>query len=84
MKVCPLAAANPQQQNSDCLEEACACYVKMHKPRPLQADNLAIADPEYFYRYRGCALVTHIPWDPVKQEKNQSTSGRKQAMAEEL
>ena len=30
-KVCPFAAANPQQENSDCLGDACACYVKMHK-----------------------------------------------------
>jgi hypothetical protein len=67
-KVCPLAAAHPEQQNSNCIGEACACYVKMHKPRPLQAGALTIADPEYFYRYRGCGLVTHIPWELTKHE----------------
>ena len=69
-KICPIAAANPQQNNSDCLGEECACFVKMHKPRPMEAGSLTIADPEFFYRYRGCGLLTHIPWELAKREKN--------------
>jgi hypothetical protein len=77
-KVCPLAAAHPEQQNSNCLGEACACYVKMHKPRPLQAGTLTIADPEYFYRYRGCGLVTHIPWELTKREDQPKAANQKE------
>ena len=57
-KVCPFAAANPQQENSDCLGDACACYVKMHKPRCIASAEYKMADPEYFYRYFGCGLVS--------------------------
>jgi hypothetical protein len=66
MKVCPLAAANPQQQNSDCLEEACACYVKMHKQRILHIDGLTVPDEKFYLRYRGCGLISRIPWNIVK------------------
>ncbi len=69
-KVCPFAAANPQQENSDCLGEACACYVKMQKPSLMQTGNTSIVDPESFYRYVGCGLVAHIPWELVNPEKN--------------
>lgn len=68
-KVCPLAAAQPLQKNSDCLGEACACYVKMQKPRLMQTGNPNLVDPECFYRYVGCGLVAHIPWEPVKLEE---------------
>jgi hypothetical protein len=69
-KVCPLAAAHPQQENSDCLGEACACYVKMHKHRLMQADGDRFVDPEYFYRYTGCGLIAQVPWELIKREKN--------------
>ena len=68
-KICPLAAAQPQQENSDCLGEACACYVKMHKPLQLQVANCKFADPEYFYSYSGCGLVTRVPFELVKREE---------------
>ena len=67
-KICPLAAANPDVDNSDCLGEACACYVKMHKPRYLPTEQYRIVDPEFFYRYVGCGLITHIPWELAKHE----------------
>ena len=70
-KVCPFAAAHPQPENSDCLGEACACYVRMHKPRVMQGNHCQLADPEYFYRYVGCGLVAHIPWELVKREEKQ-------------
>ena len=69
-KVCPLASAHPQQENSDCIGEACACYVKMHKQRLMQADGSRFVDPEYFYRYTGCGLVAQVPWELMKREKN--------------
>ena len=68
-KVCPFAAAQPMQKNSDCLGEACACYVKMQKTRLMQTGNTSIVDPESFYRYVGCGLVAHIPWELVNFEK---------------
>ena len=71
VKICPLAAANPQQMNSDCLGEACACYVKMNKPRVLHIANIDVADEKFLLRYEGCGLVTHIPWDVVKKEDKQ-------------
>ena len=75
VKVCPLAAANPQQQNSDCLGEVCACYVKMHKPRLLHIGGHTVADERVYLRYRGCGLITRIPWNPVKKEATKATSG---------
>ena len=47
-KVCPLAASHPQQENSDCLGEACACHVKMQKPHLMQTGNTSIVDPESY------------------------------------
>ena len=64
-KVCPFAAANPQQENSDCLGDACACYVKMYKPCLIPSEHCEI---EFFYRYKGCGLVAHVPWELVKRE----------------
>ena len=72
-KVCPLAASHPQQENSDCLGEACACHVKMQKPRLMQTGNTSIVDPESFYRYVGCGLVAHIPWELVNRENDSIT-----------
>jgi hypothetical protein len=69
LKVCPLAAANPQQNSSDCLGEACACYVKMHKRRVFQNQGCQFYDSEFYYRYAGCGLVAQIPWQIVKIEK---------------
>jgi hypothetical protein len=69
-KVCPLAAAHPQQENSNCLGEACACYVIKHKHRTKQTDQGKIDDPKFFYRYKGCGLVAQVPWKLVKREKN--------------
>ncbi len=74
MKACPLAAANPEQKNSDCLGEACACYIKMHKHRLTHAESSRFVDSEYFYRYTGCGLIAHVPWELVKREKDQKTS----------
>ena len=73
-KVCPFAAANPQQENSDCLGDACACYVKMHKPRWIASAEYKMADPEYFYSYFGCGLVSHIPWQLAKREVKLKTA----------
>ena len=73
-KVCPFAAANPGQHNSDCLGEACACYVKMEKPRLLHIGGFTVADEKFYMRYRGCGLVAIIPWDPVKKEVAKGTS----------
>jgi hypothetical protein len=70
LKVCPLAAAHPQQKNSDCLGEACACYVKMDKQLLMQTESSRLVDPEYFYRYTGCGLVAQVPWELIKREKN--------------
>ncbi len=73
-KVCPFAAADPQQQNSDCLGEVCACYVKMRKSRLLHIGGLTVVDERFYLRYRGCGLITRIPWDPVKKEATKATS----------
>ena len=72
-KVCPLASAHPQQKNSDCMGEACACYVKMQKPRLMQTGNTSLVDPQNFYRYDGCGLVAHIPWELVNRENAPKT-----------
>jgi hypothetical protein len=68
-KVCPLAAAHLQQENSDCLGEACACYVKMYKHFLMQTDGSRFVEHEYFYRYIGCGLVAQVPWELIKREK---------------
>jgi hypothetical protein len=68
-KVCPLAASHPQQENSDCLGEACACFVKMHKPCLIQTDEFEIDNSEFFYRYKGCGLVAQVPWELVKTQR---------------
>ena len=73
-KVCPFAAANPQQENSDCLGDACACYVKMHKPRCIASAEYKMADPEYFYRYFGCGRASYIPWQLAKRERKLKTA----------
>lgn len=74
LKVCPLAAAHPQQKNSDCLGEACACYVKMHKRLKMQTDPGKLDDSEFFYRYKGCGLVAQVPWELVKREEKPKTA----------
>jgi hypothetical protein len=73
-KVCPFAAAVPEQKNSDCLGEACACYVKMRKPRLMQTGQIKTIDSEFLYRYKGCGLVAHVPWELVKREENQKAT----------
>jgi hypothetical protein len=73
-KVCPFAAAIPQQKNSDCLGEACACYVKMHKPYLMPTDQCA---PKFFYRYKGCGLVAQVPWELVKRKESPRTTQHK-------
>jgi hypothetical protein len=73
-KLCPFAAANPQLDNSYCLGEACACYVKMHKPRLMQSDQCKMVDSKFFYHYKGCGLVTHVPWELAKHEENPKTT----------
>jgi hypothetical protein len=74
MKVCPLAAANPEQKNSDCIGEACACYVQLQKPRVLTNGKEKLLDQEHFFSYFGCGLVTHIPWKKVECEDNSEAS----------
>ena len=69
-KVCPMAAAYPEQHNSDCLGEACACYVKIVKRRSIRIGDFTFEDTKHFYRYRGCGLVTHIPWELKKRKEN--------------
>jgi hypothetical protein len=39
MKVCPLAAANPEQKNSGYLGEACACYILLQVSPAASKDN---------------------------------------------
>ena len=73
-KVCPFAAAQPQQKNSDCLGEECACYVKMQKSLLMQTDSNKLVDPEYFYRYTGCGLVAQVPWELIKHEEKPKTT----------
>jgi hypothetical protein len=73
-KVCPLAAAYPQQKNSDCLGEACACYVKMHKHLTMQTERGELSDTEFFYRYKGCGLVAQVPWELIRSEENPHTT----------
>ena len=72
-KVCPLAAANPQQNNSNCLGEACACYVKMRKQRVLHVGGFEVPDEKFYLRYRGCGLISHVPWDLTKKESKHTT-----------
>jgi hypothetical protein len=73
IKTRPFAAAQPQQKNSNCLGESCACYVKMHKSRQVQADNSKFSNPEIFYRYTGCGLIAQVPWELVKRKKTPET-----------
>jgi len=68
-KLCPLAAAHPNNEDSICLGEYCACYVKLVKPCYIQTEKYRLVDPEYFYRYAGCGLVRAIPWELVKRER---------------
>ena len=68
-KVCPLAAAYPQQHNSDCLGEVCACYVKIVKRRSIRIGDITFDDPKHIYSYRGCGLVTHVPWELKKRKE---------------
>jgi len=68
-KVCPLAAAYPEQHNSDCLGEACACYVKIVKRRSIRIGDITFDDPKHVYTYRGCGLVTHVPWELKKRKE---------------
>jgi hypothetical protein len=70
-KTCPFAAAQPQQKNSDCLGESCACYIKLNKRQLKLAEQSNLPDQEFYYCYSGCGLVTQIPWELVKQEKAQ-------------
>jgi hypothetical protein len=41
----------------------------MQKPRLMQTGSTSLVDPESFYRYVGCGLVAHIPWELVNFEK---------------
>ncbi len=70
-KVCPFASAQPQQKNSDCLGEVCACYIKLNKRQFKLVEHCNLADQEFHYSYSGCGLVTQIPWQLVKQEEAQ-------------
>jgi hypothetical protein len=71
VKTCPFAAAQPQQKNSDCLGESCACYVKLNKRQLKLAEHSSLPDQEFHYCYSGCGLVTRIPWELVKPKETQ-------------
>ncbi len=70
-KICPLAAAHPNQSNSDCLGNTCACHVSVVKPAFLSRTPV-IVDPENYYCYEGCGLVRVVPWQLVKREAKKS------------
>jgi len=62
-KFCPFA-------KSECLTEACACYIKAVKPVFISP---GIIDPKSLHRYEGCGLVSAIIWQlidrDIKKEK---------------
>ncbi len=70
-KLCPLAAAANPHETGVCLGERCACYIKTSKPRPIKAGEWEYADPDNFYRYAGCGLVSLVHWELVKREEKQ-------------
>jgi hypothetical protein len=45
----------------------------MQKPRLMQTGNINLVDPESFYRYVGCGLVAHIPWELVNNGSDSKT-----------
>ena len=72
-KLCPFAAAQPNQENSDCLGENCACHVKLIKPNGIRVFGTEFADPERYLTYEGCGLVSIIPWELKTREASKQT-----------
>jgi len=77
-KICPFAAAQPDQESSDCLGPNCACYISIVKPVFLSKSPV-IVDPENYYCYKGCGLVRVVPWQLVKREQTPKAPEDKQA-----
>ncbi len=73
-KQCPLASIHPAQENSDCLGESCACYVKIYKPKPIAVFGREFADPEHYLKFEGCGLLNTIPWQHVEYPKEQKNA----------
>lgn len=77
-KRCPIAAAFPNQQNSDCLGEACVVYVKICKPKPIAVFGREFADPEHYLKFEGCGLLNTVPWErveyPHQEQKKEATA----------
>lgn len=72
-KTCPFQfnplAEHPLRQ---CNEEGCRIWVKMMKDRILvTGKHSKMADPDSYYVYEGCGLVTAIPWMLVNKVKKQ-------------
>jgi hypothetical protein len=65
-KVCPLARGLPGSESILCIGEKCACHIQMVKPAFITE---RIVDPEEFYSYDGCGLVTNIPLKLEKRQK---------------
>jgi hypothetical protein len=42
----------------------------MQKPHLIQTGNRSFVDPVNYYRYDGCGLVAHIPWELVNCEND--------------
>jgi hypothetical protein len=58
----------------ECLENQCACYVRMEKPSFLTAN---VVNPEAYYKYEGCGLVNAIPWELVERKPEAKTPEQK-------
>lgn len=55
--------------NSFCITDACACYIKIGKPMIL-SKKLGLTDPDRFYAYKGCGLVTAISWKIIDRREH--------------
>ncbi len=78
-KLCPLAAAHPNQEDSTCLGKDCAIYVRVLKPRVMSCFGRDYVDPEHYLAYEGCGLVNAIPWELKENVQAPKTSEDKQA-----
>lgn len=80
-KLCPILVAGDRDSsgNNGCLGEACAVYVKIHKPRALTDGHINFCDPEAYLKYEGCGLVQQIPWTLVKvEDEPKNAEGKKE------
>ncbi len=78
LKVCPFASAIPGQNNSSCHGKECACYIILSEPRIIQTKDHEFSDPEHYYRYSGCGLVTRIPWKLIKIEEHSNLTNNQE------